>query len=70
MITPASREWLRLHEHYRNGILPFAGGLLDQPHAYAEAMQVLAEREREILAQRVERQQREAAMAGRFGGLN
>lgn len=34
--------WMDLYEHYRNGVLPVAGGLLDQPNAYMRAMTILA----------------------------
>jgi hypothetical protein len=38
MIDDESRHMLQLFTHYKNGILPFSGGLLDQPAAYSEAM--------------------------------
>lgn len=41
MITDFSRAMLRLHGYYRNRILPFAGGLLDQPNGYVEAMETI-----------------------------
>jgi hypothetical protein len=44
MITPQSQFLLRLHGHYKNQVLPFAGGLLEQPHYYAEAMEILSDR--------------------------
>jgi len=31
-----------LYVHYRNGVLPVAGGLLDQPNSYLRAMTILA----------------------------
>lgn len=40
-ITRESIQWLELHEHYRRGVLPFAGGLMDQPNQYFEAMSFL-----------------------------
>lgn len=42
MITPASHLWLRLHMHYRGHMLPRAGGIMDQPNKYIEAMEVLS----------------------------
>lgn len=42
MITPESHLWLRLHRHYRGHILPRAGGILDQPNKYVEAMEALS----------------------------
>lgn len=41
MITPESSWFLRLYRHYKNHLLPHAGGLLDQPNAYLEAMEVI-----------------------------
>jgi len=41
MVTPFSRECLRLFEHYRNNTLIRAGGLYDQPHRYIQAMSLL-----------------------------
>ena len=32
---------MRLHRHYLNGVLPFSGGLLDQPNTYIQAMEVI-----------------------------
>ena len=37
-LTPHAHEFMRLFNHYKNGILPFSGGLLDQPAAWYEAM--------------------------------
>lgn len=34
--------WLDLFWHYENGVLPIAGGLLDQPYSYVKAMQLIA----------------------------
>jgi hypothetical protein len=41
MITPQSRFLLRLHSHYRNRWLPYAGGLFEQPNYYLEAMELI-----------------------------
>lgn len=41
MITEKTREAMRLHIHYKNNILPCAGGLYDQPAWYIEAMELL-----------------------------
>ncbi len=38
MISAASREWLRLHMDFKAGFLPWAGGTLEQPAAFREAM--------------------------------
>jgi hypothetical protein len=60
MITPLSRSMLRLHRHYRERILPRAGGLLDQPSYYIEAMEILSERHAELLAENAERLKRQS----------
>jgi hypothetical protein len=38
MVDEGSRELLRLYGHYKNGLLPFGGGILEQPALYDEAM--------------------------------
>ncbi len=43
LITPASSFYLDLYRHYRNGVLPVAGGLLDQPYVYMRAMTIIEE---------------------------
>ncbi len=43
LITERSRFFLELHRHYKNGVLPIAGGLLDQPYAYMRAMTIIEE---------------------------
>jgi len=40
-ISNQSRYWLRLHVHYQNKLLPFAGGMLDQPEKFNRAMEVI-----------------------------
>jgi len=60
MITPASRLMLRLYGHYKARLLPHAGGLLDQPNYYIEAMEILAERDAKVQSEMVERARREA----------
>jgi hypothetical protein len=41
MITPGSRALLGLYTHYKNGLLPFSGGVLDQPGVFGEAMELI-----------------------------
>ncbi len=41
MVTPASRFLLRLYRHYDKRLLPYGGGLLDQPNYYLEAMEII-----------------------------
>lgn len=59
MITPASRFFVRLYRHYKNKILPYAGGILEQPQLYVEAMEVLAGRESVLRAEELERLRRQ-----------
>lgn len=40
LVTEQSAYFLRLHQHYKNGVLPLSGGLLDQPHKYVRAMEI------------------------------
>ena len=40
-VTQDSREWLALRPHYMNGFLAVAGGVLDQPNAYLDAMALI-----------------------------
>lgn len=32
---------MRLYTHYKNGLLPHAGGVMDQPAGYLEAMELI-----------------------------
>lgn len=41
MVTAQSRQWLKLYPFYQDGLLAEAGGVLDQPHVYLEAMQLI-----------------------------
>lgn len=41
-VTQASREWLALYGHYGKGHLALAGGSLEQPAIYLEAMALIA----------------------------
>ncbi len=59
-ITPASRGFLRLHMHYRNGLLARAGGICDQAHLYVEAMELLEQTFNEIDLERAKEQARRA----------
>lgn len=42
MITERSRFFLRLYSHYKNKHLVNAGGILDQPNIYLEAMELIS----------------------------
>lgn len=41
MVGEREAEMLRLFQHYRQQLLPLAGGLLDQPNNYIEAMEII-----------------------------
>lgn len=41
MVTEHSHALLRLWRHYRAGILPYSGGIMNQPTAYIEAMELI-----------------------------
>lgn len=41
LAKPASWFWIDLYRHYKNGILPLAGGLLDQPNSFIRAMSTI-----------------------------
>ena len=41
MITPFSWFMIELYGHYQNRLLPFSGGVLEQPAIYVEAMRTL-----------------------------
>lgn len=41
MVTEESREVLGMYRHYKNGLLPFGGGVMDQPAAFSAAMLVV-----------------------------
>jgi len=41
LLTHRTLEFMRLYGHYKRGVLPVAGGLLDQPAAYCDAMATL-----------------------------
>lgn len=69
MITQESRFLLKMHEHYRNKVLPHSGGILDQPNYYAEAMEILALRDSEILAERHKRERQSSVQLGGGNGL-
>lgn len=41
MVTDEARAMLDLYRHYKNGYLPRAGGILDQPAVYMESMALI-----------------------------
>lgn len=55
MVTETSRTLLELYAHYKAGFLPFAGGLLDQPAAFSDAMTVIGGQIARLERERAER---------------
>lgn len=51
MITPLSHQMLRLYSHYKNQLLPFGGGLYDQPALYTEAMELIDAQQARVLSE-------------------
>ena len=51
MITPLSHQLMRLYGHYKNQLLPFAGGLYDQPALYTEAMEIIDAHQARVLSE-------------------
>ena len=41
MVTARSNFLLKMYRHYKNGVLAVAGGVLDQPNAYIEAVEII-----------------------------
>ena len=52
MPTAESAALLRLYPYFEKGILPFAGGLLDQPNGVVQAMDIIRARVNENAAKR------------------
>ncbi len=55
MITPLSNQLLRLYGHYKNQLLPFAGGLYDQPATYIEAMEIIDVQQARVLSEQAKK---------------
>ena len=51
-VTPCARMLVELYEHYKNGFLLEAGGIIDQPAWYTEAMRFIDGKMNEIQAAR------------------
>lgn len=41
MVEPWALSLVQLYRHYKNSVLPFTGGLYDQPNYYLEAMDLI-----------------------------
>lgn len=41
MVADWASQLLRLYIHYKNGLLPYAGGVLDQPQAFLISMEMI-----------------------------
>ncbi len=59
MVTQESRFYNSLYRHYKNQYLLHAGGILDQPHRYMQAMETLDIAYGNIEAEERERRRRE-----------
>lgn len=55
LVSDKSMSLLLLHQHYRNAILPYAGGIYDQPNIYIEAMAIIDSRVAKIALERLEK---------------
>ena len=42
MVTEDSWGMLDLYQHYTAGFLPYDGGIMSQPQAFADAMRIIA----------------------------
>jgi hypothetical protein len=58
MVTQQSTFLLRMHSHYRGRILPYDGGILDQPNYYIEMMEAISAHEARMQAEEAERTKR------------
>lgn len=60
LLTTFTRRMMTLNVHYKNGYLPYRGGIMEQPAYYYQAMQVL---EMEVGKAQKNLQNKEAARA-------
>ena len=51
MVSESSRQWMRLYGHYKGHVLATAGGLLDQPNLYLEAMEMIDAHQGRLMAE-------------------
>ena len=69
MIQPGTQFLLRMYQHYKQRVLPGAGGILDQPQLYIEAMEILSARESVLRAEEAERVRRQGDRQLHRGGV-
>ncbi len=50
-----SNQLLKLYGHYKNQLLPFAGGLYDQPATYTEAMEIIDVQQARVLSEQAKK---------------
>lgn len=55
MITPLSHQLMRLYNHYKNQLLPLAGGLYDQPAVYTEAMEIIDAQQARVMSEQTKK---------------
>ncbi len=41
IVSSKSLSFLRYYQHYKNGVLPYSGGLFDQPYGFVKAMAII-----------------------------
>jgi hypothetical protein len=41
MVPSWAKKILNLYVHYKNNILPYSGGILEQPAPFVQAMQII-----------------------------
>jgi hypothetical protein len=58
MVTDFSRRMIDLYGNYKQGYLPKAGGLLDQPNAYVEAMDIIEAQMNRLQLERAKKNRR------------
>lgn len=71
ILTPFTRRCMSLYAHYKNGFLPNAGGIADQPAWYVTAMEILESDVVTIQHEQLERERRKTEdrpKPGRYTG--
>ena len=56
LINDRSLQLLMLHQHYKNGVLPYAGGIFDQYNVFVQGMSIIDDRSAKILMERMRAQ--------------
>lgn len=61
LVDERSGEYCRMYRHYKNGVLAYSGGLLEQPNVYVRAMGIIDERTAQIELERIREAMRKNA---------